>query len=183
VSEDSVVVDVVGRLETLGLPYMIVGSYASNVWGRPRSSFDADIVVRIGASDAPRFIQTFSDGYVIEPEALRRDLESGTMFNLIPKRGIFKVDIIPVRKSAYAATEFERRRQVQALGRTLWMASPEDTVLFKLSWYRQGDEVSGRQLEDARDVLSAQGAGIDRAYLSRWADQLGVADLLERIRA
>jgi hypothetical protein len=182
VSEDSVVADVVARLESLGLEYMIVGSYASNVWGRPRASYDADIVLRITPGDADRFAKAFSDGYVVDRRALRDDLERGSMFNLIPKSGIFKVDLIPVRRTAYAESEFSRRRQVRALGHSLWVASPEDTVLFKLSRFRQGDEVSGRQLEDARDVLSAQGDLIDVAYLEAWASTLGVSDLLEKIR-
>ncbi len=181
-SEDSVVVSVIRQLESLGLPYMVVGSYASNVWGRPRSSFDADIVVDLQPADADRFIAAVAGEYAVEPESLRRDIERGSMFNLIPLSGMFKVDIIPLRRTPFARAEFERRRPVQALGRTLWMASPEDTILFKLSWFRDGDEASGRHVEDARDVLAAQGTGIDHAYLDHWAGELGVRDLLDRIR-
>ena len=105
------------------------------------------------------------------------------MFNLIPQTGIFKIDMIPVRKTAYAREEFGRRRSVRALGLDLWVASPEDTLLYKLVWFRNGDEVSGRQLEDARDVYAAQRSAIDEAYLDRWSRDLGVQDLLERIRS
>jgi hypothetical protein len=182
VKEEDVVLSVIERLEALGLDYMLVGSYASNAWGRPRSSYDADIVVRLTSADTDRFLQAFTDGYVLERESLRRDLDQGRMFNLIPHSGVFKVDIIPVRKTAYAREEFSRRRPVQALGRSLWMAAPEDTILYKLVWFRSGDEMSGRQLEDARDVWALQRGTLDEGYLTRWADELGVRDLLERIR-
>lgn len=161
---------------------MLVGSYASNVWGRPRSSYDADIVARIAPGDAGRLHQAFASDYVIELSSLRSDLASGRMFNLIPKTGLFKVDIIPVRKTEHAQEEFRRRRSVHALGADLWIASPEDTILSKLVWFRNGDEISGRQLEDARDVYAVQRAAVDESYLSRWAKELGIEDLLAKVR-
>ena len=182
-SEESVVAAVLQKLESLGLPYMVVGSYASNVWGRPRTSFDADVVVDLLPADADRFLQAFAEGYSLEPQAVRLDIERGSMFNLIPISGLFKVSIIPVRKTAYAREEFKRRRQVQALGRSLWVATPEDTILSKLSWFRDGGESSGRQFEDARDTYANQRAGLDQAYLDHWAAELKIEDLLKRIRA
>ena len=44
---DEAVVAVVGALEAVGVPYMIVGSLASNFHGIPRSTADADFVVEL----------------------------------------------------------------------------------------------------------------------------------------
>lgn len=60
---------------------------------------------------------------------------------------------------------------------TLRFASPEDTILHKLVWYRLGDEVSERQWNDALGVLRIQGAALDLSYLQRWAEPLGVLGL------
>ena len=38
----------------------------------------------------------------------------------------------------------------------MYLASPEDTVLAKLDWYRQGGEVSDRQWRYIIGVLAAQ---------------------------
>ena len=65
---------------------------------------------------------------------------------------------------------------------TIRFASPEDTLLHKLVWYRLGNEVSDRQWGDILGVLKVQSGSIDRAYLDRWAPQLGVSDLLQRAR-
>ena len=65
-------------------------------------------------------------------------------------------------------------------GREYYLASPEDIILNKLEWYRQGGEVSERQLTDVLGVFKVQSKSLDREYLLRWAVQRGVEDLLER---
>jgi hypothetical protein len=62
------------------------------------------------------------------------------------------------------------------------MKTPEDTVLRKLWWFRQGGERSDRQWRDVVQVLKISGAAMDAAYLERWAKELGVDDLLLRVR-
>ncbi len=68
-----------------------------------------------------------------------------------------------------------------APGRTMFVASPEDTILAKLEWYRLGGEVSERQWRDVIGIVSVQGEQLDWEYLRRTAIQLGVADLLESL--
>jgi hypothetical protein len=70
-------------------------------------------------------------------------------------------------------------------GRLIYVATPEDTILAKLAWYRLGDEISDRQwLDQWRDilgVLAVQGDRLDFAYMRQWAATLDVSDLLERV--
>lgn len=53
-------------------------------------------------------------------------------------------------------------------------------MLRKLEWYRDGGEVSDRQWADVLGILRLRSTELDRAYLDRWAPQLGVSDLLAR---
>jgi len=59
-------------------------------------------------------------------------------------------------------------------------ASPEDTILAKLEWYRIGNEVSERQWRDILGVLKTRAGALDVDYLRKWASELRVNDLLER---
>ena len=59
-------------------------------------------------------------------------------------------------------------------------ASPEDTILSKLEWYRLGGEVSERQWRDVLGVLKTCAGELDLDYLHKWAKEIGVTDLLER---
>jgi hypothetical protein len=72
---------------------------------------------------------------------------------------------------------------VRPTGETLIVKSPEDTVLRKLLWYRQGGSVSERQWRDVVEVLRVSGAEMDHGYLTGWAERLGITALLERARA
>lgn len=59
--------------------------------------------------------------------------------------------------------------------------SAEDTILAKLRWYRAGGEVSDRQWRDIAGIVAASDGHLDHAYLERWARQLGLLDLYERL--
>ncbi len=63
------------------------------------------------------------------------------------------------------------------------MKTPEDTVLRKLLWYREGGGVSDRQWRDVVEVLRVSGRSMDHAYLSGWAERLGATTFLEKARA
>jgi len=61
-------------------------------------------------------------------------------------------------------------------------ASPEDTLLHKLTWYKLGNQISDRQWSDILGVLKIQGESLDDDYLERWAELLEVSDLLRRAK-
>jgi hypothetical protein len=63
---------------------------------------------------------------------------------------------------------------------SVYVTSPEDTILAKLEWYRLGGEVSDRQWRDILGVIKTRVDRLDLIYLQKWAVELQVVDLLER---
>jgi hypothetical protein len=63
---------------------------------------------------------------------------------------------------------------------TLYIHTPEDTLLQKLRWFRLGGEVSDRQWRDVISTIRVQGQRLDRRYLKNGAARLGVEDLFTR---
>jgi len=61
-----------------------------------------------------------------------------------------------------------------------YLVSPEDIILVKLDWYRQGGGVSDRQWHDVLGVLKVQENLLDRDYLNHWPEHLKLTDLLEK---
>ena len=85
------------------------------------------------------------------------------------------------RTAATSAEEFRRAIETTLSGGgSVRVATPEDTVLRKLWWYRMGEEVSDRQWRDVLGVLRAVASELDHAYLAKWSVVLEVPDLLER---
>ena len=62
----------------------------------------------------------------------------------------------------------------------LAVSSPEDIILSKLRWYRQGGGVSDQQWNDVLGVIAVQRDKLDLPYLREWAQYLDLSDLLER---
>jgi hypothetical protein len=90
----------------------------------------------------------------------------------------------PRRYEPFDESEFARRQPVRLEnGRTLVVNSPEDTVLRKLLWYRQGGEMSDPQWRDIRSVIRVSGSRVDASYLSSWGTRLAIVDLLTRAHA
>lgn len=65
----------------------------------------------------------------------------------------------------YIAETLDARRQRLPLasGATAWFASPEDVILYKLLYYREGG--SGMHLCDILGMLRVSGSEIDQQYL------------------
>jgi len=57
----------------------------------------------------------------------------------------------------------------------LFIVSAEDLVIAKLEWARLGE--SERQLRDVVGILEVQGEALDRIYLRRWIEELGLEEL------
>ena len=101
------------------------------------------------------------------------------MFNVIHLETGFKVDFIIRKSRPFSKEEFSRREKSILLGKPRWFATPEDVVLAKLEWSKLGE--SERQFLDAVSVAKVQGENLDRSYLEKWAKELVIEELLQRL--
>jgi hypothetical protein len=180
VTQEQVVARVVEVLELAGVSYMVVGSFASNLHGIPRMTQDADIVVDLNEAAAARVVGLLQPDFYVSEEAVREAVRLRRLFNAIHFDTGLKVDLIVRKQRPFSEEELRRRERGTLGGREAAFASAEDTILTKLEWARDGG--SERQYGDAAGVIDVQGSRLEWAYLERWADALGVRDLLERAR-
>lgn len=177
----AVALAVTRALEGLHIEHTIGGSIASAFAGEPRSTVDIDIVVALAESDLPALVSALSSDFYVDEEALRRAVRSRSSANVIHHATQLKVDIFVAGGTPLDEQQLKRRRKVSlGPGRVLYVHPPEDILLQKLQWYRQGGAVSDRQWRDILGILRVQGTKIDREYLDASAPVLGVADLLAR---
>ena len=172
---------VVHALERLHLDYLVGGSLASSLHGVPRSTQDADLVVDLPRERVADLIAALGSAFYVAEEAALSAVDRAAAFNVIHLETMFKVDLFILPDAPGARLEMSRRErhEIGEAGQALWFASAEDTVLQKLVWYRLGRRVSDRQWRDLVDVLRVQGARLERAYLARQAEELGLTELLD----
>lgn len=185
ISALDVALRVAAALEAVGSAYFVGGSLASSLQGEPRATNDVDIVVEMMAHRVPAFAKALGDDFEVDEEMLRDALRRGGCANIFYLPMVTKVNLFAVGGTPYDEVEFARRRRVavRASGDSLYVKAPEDTVLRKLLWYREGGMVSSKQWRNLVEVLRVSGGEIDERHLSGWAIRLGIDDLLSKARA
>ncbi len=181
----SVTLAVTGVLERLGVRYLIGGSLASALHGVPRASVDADILAELGIEHVRPLADALAGDFYLDEGAMESAIMHHSSFNLIHLASMYKVDVFVARGSPFEESQLSRRMAVTPPGadEETFFAAPEDIVLAKLDWYRQGNYVSTRQWEDVLGVLRVQGDRLDIGYMRRWAAELDLTDLLEKAMA
>ena len=170
-------------LDSLSVDYLVGGSLASSLHGIPRATQDVDIVAAMTQGKVNGLVGALGSDFYVDEGMIREAIQRSTTFNIIELETMFKVDVFVALSDDVSKTEMMRREAIQLgedPGQTLMVASPEDIILQKLAWYQLGDEVSQRQWLDALGVLKVQGSRLDKSYMQKTADLMGVADLLPR---
>lgn len=186
-SEPLVVVAKLARVfDDLQIRYLVGGSVASSLYGIPRATQDVDLVADIRPPHVPAITSALTGEFYIDADMIYEAIQARASFNVIHLATMFKADVFILKGDSWSREEMTRARaeafDVPEGKVAVRFASPEDTLLHKLVWYKLGNQISDRQWGDILGVLKVQGDLLDREYLDRWAPVLDVADLLERAR-
>ncbi len=164
-------------LDQLDVAWAAAGSFASGLHGTPRMTSDVDVLLRASPADVARLAAMTGDEFFVDAESLVGAWKRGESYNLIHATTMMKVDVFP------ALDRFSRGEITRAISVAgVRVISAEDTLLSKLVWFRKGGERSERQWRDVLGIASVQRGRLDLAYVDAWATELGVEDLLARVR-
>jgi hypothetical protein len=178
----TVVLAVIGILDELKIPYHLGGSFASAIHGVPRQTMDADLVVDLDSRNVKSLVSEMKKAFYVDEEVASEAVSRRGSFNAIHLESGFKVDFFVKGETEFDLEEFERsvlRQVVDDPPRSAYVKSPEDTILRKLLWFRDGGEVSDRQWRDILGVLFVVD-DLDMGYIKEWAARLGLERLLKR---
>ncbi|MFH1038923.1 MAG: hypothetical protein V1789_09695 [PVC group bacterium] len=168
--------DLIGKIESAEIPYMVTGSFASSFHGEPRASNDSDIIIAPTLQQLEVFIQSLGSDYYVDPNTARDAFYRKTMFNIIDIRRGWKADLIIRKNRAFSREEFRRRISGRIGDIPAMIVSPEDVILAKLEWAKTGQ--SELQFRDALGVAAIQWQELDIDYLMKWGKELEIDQIL-----
>lgn len=180
-TSQEIATSVVAALEATSVPYMIVGSFSSNLYGIPRSTKDVDFVVELSGRSVRDVVAHLGPQFRLDPQM---SFESVTMTvrHIIDVPDVpFRIELFHLSDEPHDQERFRRRRRVPFEGGHAFVASPEDVVITKLNWFARQRRT--RDGDDVRDVLAVQGDALDFDYIHTWCDKHGTRALLDEIRA
>ncbi len=185
ISEDilEAILPVIDTFEQLNITYLIAGSIASSAHGIARSTADADLVADLRPEHIAPLIACLQADYYISQSAIQVALVRQSSFNLLHLATGIKVDVFVLKKDPFNQTSFARATNIQLTQlsqRGFRVDAPEDVLLQKLNCYRLGGGVSDRQWLDVLGILKLQTTNLDRDYLEKWSEQLGLNELLHQ---
>ena len=160
-------------LERLQVRYLVAGSMASIAYGEPRFTNDIDIVVELRREHIDPFCEAFGEpDFYCARSAVVHAVATRFQFNVVHTESGIKVDLIVATDSEFDRQRFLRAVRITDPSFTAWFASPEDIILKKLQYYREGR--SDKHIRDIAGVLKVQAERIDRAYIAEWVAHFGL---------
>ena len=170
-NELDILIIVIKRLESAGIPYMVSGSIAANFYTVPRMTRDVDVIIEVGETDAQKIFSLFSGDFYIDLESVKDAIRHKQMFNIIHNEAIIKVDFIIKKDTEYRKVEFERRRSIVFGQERIDITSPEDLIISKLYWAK--DSLSDLQIRDVQNIIKTV-SDLDMEYIEKWVAKLGL---------
>ncbi|MHC4876294.1 MAG: nucleotidyltransferase family protein [Planctomycetota bacterium] len=130
----------IGVLERLEISYALVGSFASGAYGEPRFTQDIDILVDLKRDQIDALCDSFpADEFYVSRPTIKEAVYRRRPFNVIHTPSANKLDFVLSRDDAWGRSQIARRRLIEVVdGCSAFVASPEDVILGKLLYYREG---------------------------------------------
>jgi hypothetical protein len=162
--------------DRLGIKYLITGSQATIVYGEPRFTNDIDVVASLTRANLAGFICAFpAETFYVSQDAARDAIDRFGTFNVLHPSSGLKIDVIIPGRTPYELGRFDRARSIEVTpGFAAKFASPEDVIIKKLEFFKQGG--SDKHIRDIAGVLRISGESINRAFIGRVAAHFGTSD-------
>ncbi len=173
------IIEVLDRLE---IPYMIVGSIAPTVYGKPRLTHDIDVVVDLKPEKIGQFVSSFHETSPIDGQMIQLAVEEKFHFNVIHEPSGDKIHFFILKDSPYDQQQFApRTKQKFDEGRFAFFARVEDVITRKIDYSMERD--STRHLEGIRGILETYEGEIYDDYIFRWATDTGISEIWQQLRS
>jgi hypothetical protein len=179
-NSDEATLAVITALETLRVPYLLVGSLSSNFYGVSRATNDADFIVQLEGTSARHIAALLGPSFRLDPQMTFETATMTTRQVLDVADIPFRIEFFHLSDDPHDQERFRRRVRADLFGHQVFVPTAEDVIVTKLRW----SMATGRtkDWDDTRGVIAVQGEKIDWQYVYGWCDRHGTRERLEEIR-
>ncbi|OHB77113.1 MAG: hypothetical protein A2Z34_02515 [Planctomycetes bacterium RBG_16_59_8] len=149
-------------LPSMNVRYFVFGAVAMDFWINPRMTADLDIVVCLEKKEIPAFIRQLNGKGFRIVQSRQRALWEGRILRL--PIGNTSLDI-KICKTAHDLEALTRARKAMTALTDLFVATPEDIILYKLQSWRRQDQADIERLKNEVDDL-------ETSYLRSWIERI-----------
>ncbi len=169
------------KFDSLGIPYVIVGSCASMIYGEVRFTRDVDVLADVRQVHVGRLLAAFpAPEHYLSQLAIEDALRRKSQFNIIYNQWGIKIDVMIPDPRAGGLDQLSRGISItRASGRTIRFSAPEDVIVKKLEYYQLGE--SEKHLRDIAGMLQLSRRPIDREFIAQQAAKIGAAETWELV--
>src|SRR5262249_17012063 len=101
-------------------------------------------------------------------------IQTGRQFNVLHPASANKIDFMISRRDPWGRSQLQRRRrEILIPGCEGFTSTPEDIIIAKLQYFREGR--SDKHVRDIVAMLDSSGEQIDNDYLQRWIEELALS--------
>ncbi len=160
---------VIAYLEANEIDYAMVGALAVAPYGEPTYTLDVDFVIAIPADKLGAFFDILEEAFVHTYSDLSDLTDRVSLETIFRPTGV-RVDFIlrPFGRTLDGEFWRRRRKQVTETFGVIWLASPEDIVVFETASRKP------KHFGHAESVLLKQGKKLYLDYLKKRAKEYGV---------
>jgi hypothetical protein len=172
---EKIICSISSELESLNIPYMLIGGQAVLLYGEPRLTRDIDVTLGVDVDKIEDVISAVCGlSLKILPENIEDFVRRTMVLPAIHEETGIRVDFI-FSFSPYERQAIARAKKVLIMEQNVCFAAPEDVVIHKI--------VAGRprDMEDIRGIL-LRTRDIDMAYIRQWLNDFSAALSDDEIR-
>ena len=164
-------------LNRLSIPYMLVGSYSSNIYGIPRMTMDADLVLQLDGDALCELNKNLPKGLSLAEQSFFETV-TATQKELLRIDGTdFLIELFHLSSDPFDQTRFNRRVKSEIMeDLQVWFPTAEDVIIQKLRWARNKD------FDDVVAILRVQ-TSLDFDHINHWCGLHETLPLLDKARA
>lgn len=166
-------------IERAGLEYMMVGSFVTNLYAKPRSTQDADFVVNLTVQPDRDLSKILGPDFSLDPQMAFETITFSRQLVFSHKQSPFKIEFFVLGDDEFGQSQFKRRLQAPVEDILVWVATAEDIVLNKLRWSSHASRA--KDAADARNIIFWQNRRLDLAYIHTWAEKHRTRALFEKM--